>query len=190
MTPVGSAAIHTIKRVRREIGDDPEKIRSRHWKRIGRKTRVGWTSSAATRRRTSASAWLGPAGVHPGQAWRRKLWGLVHGDAKKGYVNCMGALTGGQAVQQAKGGHRAIYLSGLAGGCRRQHLRDHVPLTSRCTPTIQCRRWCAGSTMRSNARTRSSGRAASARVTRGYPRLLPADRGRCRGRFRWRAQRL
>ena len=41
-----------------------------------------------------------------------KLWGLVHGDAKKGYVNCMGALTGGQAVQQAKAGIEAIYLSG------------------------------------------------------------------------------
>ena len=30
----------------------------------------------------------------------------------KGYVNCMGALTGGQAVQQAKAGIEAIYLSG------------------------------------------------------------------------------
>ncbi len=41
-----------------------------------------------------------------------KLWKLVHGDAKKGYVNCMGALTGGQAMQQAKAGIEAIYLSG------------------------------------------------------------------------------
>ena len=41
-----------------------------------------------------------------------KLWGLVHGEARKGYVNCMGALTGGQAVQQAKAGIEAIYLSG------------------------------------------------------------------------------
>ena len=31
-----------------------------------------------------------------------KLWSLVNGSAKKGYVNCLGALTGGQAVQQAK----------------------------------------------------------------------------------------
>ena len=37
---------------------------------------------------------------------------LIHGDAKKGYVNCLGALTGGQAVQQAKAGIEAIYLSG------------------------------------------------------------------------------
>ncbi|PLX62818.1 isocitrate lyase [Sedimenticola selenatireducens] len=41
-----------------------------------------------------------------------KLWDLVHGSAKKGYVNCMGASTGGQAMQQAKAGIEAIYLSG------------------------------------------------------------------------------
>ncbi len=41
-----------------------------------------------------------------------KLWGLVNGQAKKGYVNCLGALTGGQAVQQVKAGLEAIYLSG------------------------------------------------------------------------------
>ena len=41
-----------------------------------------------------------------------KLWELIHGGAKKGYVNCLGALTGGQAVQQAKAGIEAIYLSG------------------------------------------------------------------------------
>jgi isocitrate lyase len=41
-----------------------------------------------------------------------KLWDLVHGEAKKGYVNCMGAITGGQAMQQAKAGIEAIYLSG------------------------------------------------------------------------------
>ncbi len=42
----------------------------------------------------------------------QRLWELVHGGAKKGYVNCLGALTGGQAVQQAKAGLEAIYLSG------------------------------------------------------------------------------
>ncbi len=41
-----------------------------------------------------------------------KLWSLVNGSAKKGYVNSLGALTGGQAVQQAKAGIEAIYLSG------------------------------------------------------------------------------
>ncbi|TCN83911.1 isocitrate lyase [Shewanella fodinae] len=41
-----------------------------------------------------------------------KLWSLVNGAARKGYVNSLGALTGGQAVQQAKAGIEAIYLSG------------------------------------------------------------------------------
>ncbi len=45
-----------------------------------------------------------------------KLWDLVNGGAKdkfgKDYVNCLGALTGGQAVQQVKAGVQAIYLSG------------------------------------------------------------------------------
>ena len=41
-----------------------------------------------------------------------KLWQLINGEARKGYVNCLGALTGGQAVQQVKAGIEAIYLSG------------------------------------------------------------------------------
>ena len=43
------------------------------------------------------------------QAGAEKLWDLIHSGT---YVNCLGALTGGQAVQQAKAGIRAIYLSG------------------------------------------------------------------------------
>ncbi len=38
-----------------------------------------------------------------------KLWKLVD---EEDYVNCLGAVTGGQAVQQVKGGIKAIYLSG------------------------------------------------------------------------------
>ena len=41
-----------------------------------------------------------------------RLWELVNGSSKKGYVNCMGAITAGQAMQQAKAGIEAIYLSG------------------------------------------------------------------------------
>jgi isocitrate lyase len=41
-----------------------------------------------------------------------KLWTQVNGGARKGYVNSMGAITGGQAMQQAKAGIEAIYLSG------------------------------------------------------------------------------
>ncbi|RZQ71354.1 isocitrate lyase [Vibrio vulnificus] len=54
---------------------------------------------------------MGPANTIA-QRGADKLWSLVNGSSKKGYVNCLGALTGGQAVQQAKAGIEAIYLSG------------------------------------------------------------------------------
>jgi isocitrate lyase len=38
-----------------------------------------------------------------------KLWKLVN---EESYVNCLGAITGGQALQQVKAGIKAIYLSG------------------------------------------------------------------------------
>ena len=41
-----------------------------------------------------------------------RMWRLLHGESKKGYINSLGALTGGQALQQAKAGIEAIYLSG------------------------------------------------------------------------------
>ena len=41
-----------------------------------------------------------------------KMWHLLHGGSKRGYINSLGALTGGQALQQAKAGIEAIYLSG------------------------------------------------------------------------------
>lgn len=45
-----------------------------------------------------------------------KLWSLLQGDMTKAfgkpYINALGALTGGQAVQQVKAGLQAIYLSG------------------------------------------------------------------------------
>ena len=41
-----------------------------------------------------------------------KLWRLVNGEARKGYVNAFGAITAGQAMQQAKAGLEAVYLSG------------------------------------------------------------------------------
>ncbi|NBS92876.1 MAG: isocitrate lyase, partial [Betaproteobacteria bacterium] len=41
-----------------------------------------------------------------------KLWAQCNGAAKKGYVNAFGAITAGQAMQQAKAGVEAVYLSG------------------------------------------------------------------------------
>ncbi|MCG6886908.1 MAG: isocitrate lyase [Proteobacteria bacterium] len=46
------------------------------------------------------------------QRGAEKLWELIHGKARKGYINSLGALTGGQALQQVKAGIEAIYLSG------------------------------------------------------------------------------
>ncbi|WP_426576478.1 isocitrate lyase [Xenorhabdus stockiae] len=46
------------------------------------------------------------------QMGAKKLWELLNGKSKKGYVNALGALTGGQALQQAKAGIEAVYLSG------------------------------------------------------------------------------
>jgi len=37
-----------------------------------------------------------------------RLWSLLNGGAAKGYINSLGALTGGQALQQAKAGIEAI----------------------------------------------------------------------------------
>ena len=37
-----------------------------------------------------------------------KLWSLVNGSAKKGYVNAFGAISAGQAMQQAKAGLEAV----------------------------------------------------------------------------------
>lgn len=42
-------------------------------------------------------------------AMANKLWGLL---GSEDYVNALGAMTGGQAVQMVKGGLQAIYLSG------------------------------------------------------------------------------
>ncbi|ANE75027.1 isocitrate lyase [Dickeya solani] len=46
------------------------------------------------------------------QLGAEKLWALLNGSSRKGYINCLGALTGGQALQQAKAGLEAVYLSG------------------------------------------------------------------------------
>ena len=41
-----------------------------------------------------------------------KLWELINGGAVKGYINAFGAISAGQAMQQAKAGMEAVYLSG------------------------------------------------------------------------------
>ncbi len=60
-----------------------------------------------------------------GKQGAEKLWHLLQGHSRKGYVNAMGALTAGQALQQAKAGIEAIYLSGwqvAADGNTAEHM--------------------------------------------------------------------
>ncbi|MBK1699789.1 isocitrate lyase [Thiococcus pfennigii] len=69
--------------------------------------RRGYTAADVVRLRGSVQ----PAHTYAERGAER-LWRLLHGEARKGYVNAMGAITGGQAMQQAKAGIEAIYLSG------------------------------------------------------------------------------
>ncbi len=81
-----------------------------------------------------------------------KLWRLVNDEE---YIHCLGAVTGGQAVQQVKAGVKAIYLSGwqvAADGNTSETMYPDQSLYA-WTP---CRRWYAGSTTRSNVPMRSS----------------------------------
>ena len=86
-----------IKSLQQDWAENPR------WKDVER----GYTAADVVRLRGS---------VQPEHTYARngaeKLWRLVRGEAKKGYVNCMGAITAGQAMQQAKAGVEAIYLSG------------------------------------------------------------------------------
>lgn len=85
-----------------------------------------------------------------------KLWELIHGGAKKGYVNCLGALTGGQAVQQAKAGIEAIYLSGWQVAADNNLSSTMYPDQS-LYPANSVRPWWNASTTRLPVPTRSSG---------------------------------
>ena len=70
------------------------------WKGIKR----GYTAADVVRLRGS----LVPESTFA-RAGAEKLWELLH---TEDYINCLGALTGGQAMQQVKAGIKAIYLSG------------------------------------------------------------------------------
>ncbi len=86
-----------IKQLKKDWADNPR------WKNVKR----GYSAEDVVRLRGS---------VQPEHTLARrgaeKLWDLVNGGAKKGYVNAFGAITAGQAMQQAKAGLEAVYLSG------------------------------------------------------------------------------
>ena len=64
--------------------------------------------------------------IHLAQRGAKVLWGKVNGGAKKGYVNAFGAITAGQAMQQAKAGLEAVYLSGWQVAADGNTSGDHV----------------------------------------------------------------
>jgi isocitrate lyase len=78
----------------------------REWKTDARWANVKRTYSAADVVRLQGSLAIEHTLAKRGSM---KLWDLLH---KEKYVHSLGALTGGQAMQQVKAGLKAIYLSG------------------------------------------------------------------------------
>nr|WP_198675012.1 isocitrate lyase [Aliidiomarina taiwanensis] len=89
------------------------KLLQQNWDTNPRWTGVERTYSAEDVIRLRGSR---PVSYTHAEQGAEKLWRLINGKAKdkfgKDYVNALGALTGGQAVQQVKAGLQAIYLSG------------------------------------------------------------------------------
>jgi isocitrate lyase len=83
-----------IKALEKEWATSPR------WKNVKR----GYTAADVVRLRGSVQVEYSLA-----RNGAEKLWKLVNTEP---YVNCLGALTGGQAMQQVKAGIKAIYLSG------------------------------------------------------------------------------
>jgi isocitrate lyase len=115
-----------------------------------------------------------------------KLWKLVNTEP---YVNCLGALTGGQAMQQVKAGVKAIYLSGWQVAADNNSYASMYPDQS-LYPVDSVPKVVERINNSFRAPTKSSGRRTSIQGRQGLHRLLRADRRRRRSRFRRRAQRL
>ena len=117
------------------------------------------------------------------RAGAAKLWQRLH---TMDYVHALGAMTGGQAIQFAKGGAARPVPVGLAGGGRRQPRRAGLP---RPVPVPGRLRPVAGGSPQQRA---DAGRPDRVERDRGQPesRLHAAHRGRCRGGLRRSAQRL
>jgi isocitrate lyase len=115
-----------------------------------------------------------------------KLWDLVNNEP---YVNCLGALTGGQAMQQVKAGVKAIYLSGWQVAADNNSYASMYPDQSLypvdSVPTVVER--INNTFRRADEIQWSEGKGCR---RQGLCRLLRAHRGRCRSRFRRRAERL
>jgi isocitrate lyase len=87
-------AFLSVEQLKKDWAENPR------WKGIKR----GYTAEDVVRLRGSV-----PVEYSLAQRGAEGLWKLI---TTEPYVNCLGALTGGQAMQQAKAGVKAIYLSG------------------------------------------------------------------------------
>ncbi len=87
-------AFLSVEQLKKDWAENPR------WKGIKR----GYTAEEVVRLRGNL-----PVEYSLAQHGADKLWKLI---TTEPYVNCLGALTGGQAMQQAKAGIKAIYLSG------------------------------------------------------------------------------
>ena len=85
-------------------------IEIKNWKKTGLKTHAGKMSNATTLQQTlCVYAVVFKLNIRWLVAVQKNSGNLVN---EEDYVNCLGAVTGGQAVQQVKAGVKAIYLSG------------------------------------------------------------------------------
>ena len=87
-------AFLTVEQIKKDWAENPR------WQGIKR----GYSAEDVVRLRGNL-----PVEYSLAQRGSEKLWKLINTEP---YVNCLGALTGGQAMQQAKAGIKAIYLSG------------------------------------------------------------------------------
>jgi len=87
-------AFLSVEQLKKDWAENPR------WKGIKR----GYTAEDVVRLRGNV-----PIEYSLAQRGAEQLWHLINNEP---YVNCLGALTGGQAMQQAKAGIKAIYLSG------------------------------------------------------------------------------
>lgn len=127
--------------------------------------------------------------MHAGAAWRGETVASAARGGEKGYVNSLGALTGGQALQQAKAGIEAIYLSGWQVAADANTASSMYPDQSlypaNSVPAVVDR---INNTFRRADQIQWSAGIEPERSA--LYRLLPADRGGCGGRFWRRPERL
>ncbi len=114
-----------------------------------------------------------------------RLWDLFHNEP---YVNALGAMTGGQAIEMVKAGLKAIYLSGWQvaadANLSEQVYPDQSLYAANSVPAV---------VRRINNALRRADQiewAEAMSSEHGAPRVDGAHRGRRRGGLRWRAERL